>query len=219
MTEKMTKFLNPAAIGVALLLILAGCYPKGPEYYSDLDLTVTDYDPDYNFGDQKSYWIADTVRYITNIDDNDIDPGDVQLLLAQVRDNLEARDYERVPVTSPELADFALVVTVIATRSVSIGWIPGPPCWPGYWGCGPGWYPPYWGGYYASSTTTGSVIIDWYDPQSPPVDPGDGSEQQPTHWVSTFSGLVSSSRDNNASRIEFSIDQAFKQSPYIQSTK
>ena len=73
MTKKMQKLLKPAAIVAVISLLFAGCYPKGPEYYSDLDLTVTDYDTEYNFGDQKKYWIADTVRFITNIEDNDIE--------------------------------------------------------------------------------------------------------------------------------------------------
>jgi hypothetical protein len=45
-------------LGVALLY---GCYPKGPEYTSDYDLVVSDYDPDYDFGSQKTYFMPDTV--------------------------------------------------------------------------------------------------------------------------------------------------------------
>ena len=218
MTQKMYRILKPATLLIIALYVLAGCYPKGPEYYSDLDLTVTDYDPDYDFGNQKKYWMADTVKYITNIDDNDIDPGDVQNLLAEIESNFEMKNYERVDISNPEEADFAIVVTVIATKNTTIGWIPGPPCWPGYWGCGGGWYPPYWGGYYTSSYTTGSVLIDWYDPQTPPVS-AEGKDLQPAHWISTFNGLVSSSEQNNKERIAFSINQAFTQSPYIQSNK
>ena len=67
MIKKMHTILKPGAFLALVLLMLAGCYPKGPEYYSDTDLTVTDYDQEYKFGDQKSYWMADTVEYITNI--------------------------------------------------------------------------------------------------------------------------------------------------------
>jgi hypothetical protein len=58
--------------------------------------------------------------------------------------------------------------------------------------------------------------MDWYDPQTTPVSL-EGEELQPVHWISTFNGLVSSSKSNNASRIAASIEQAFEQSPYIQS--
>ena len=152
--------MKQIVIAVFGLILVAGCYPKGPEYYSDLDLTVTDYDTTYNFGAQKNYWMADTARIITNIDNIEIDPADVTAIINQFETNFGKRGYDRLPNEDYEQADFAVVITIIATRSVTIGWIPGPPCWPGYWGCGGPWYPPYWGGYYASARTTGSVIME-----------------------------------------------------------
>ena len=218
MTIKLHTILTHGLAFSAVLLLLAGCYPKGPEYYSDLDLTITDYDQDYydKFGQQKTYWMADTVEYITNIEDSEIHPDDVELLLAEIAANLEAAGYDRVSVTDPPVPDFVITVSVIASKYTGVGWVPGYPCYPGWgWGCGwGGYYPPYWGGYYAYSYTTGSVITNWFDPQEPPVSE-DGEEFQPVHWVATFNGLVSSSRDNNATRIQSSINQAFKQSPYI----
>ena len=216
----MYKFIRSGIPIIILFIILASCYPKGPEYYSDLDLTVTDYDPDYKFGDQKYYWLADTVRYVTNQEDDDIDPADEAALIEKIESKFAEQNYKRVQVSSPDSAEFVIVVTVISTRNTGVGWVPGPPWYPG-WGWGPGWggwYPPYWGGYYTFSFNTGSVITDWYDPQTPPV-PLDGEEQQPTHWVATFNGLISSSHENNIARIDFSIDQAFKQSPYIKSNR
>lgn len=218
MNNKWYTRLNFSSVFGLTLLLLVGCYPKGPEYYSDTDLTVTDYDPDYDFGSQKMYWMADTVEYITNIEDNEIGPGDVEKLLSEVESNLNARGYQRVDVSNPEAAEIVITVSVIASRNTGVGWTPGPPWYPG-WGWGPGWggwYPPYWGGYYSYSYTTGSVIVNWYDPQVDPV-MDQGQEYQPVHWVATFNGLASSSNENNASRIEFSINQAFDQSPYIQS--
>lgn len=207
--------------GLALALyILAGCYPKGPEYYSDLDLTVTDYDMEYNFGDQKKYFMADTVEYITNIEDGELDDADVEKLLLEIESNFMSRGYEKVEVADIDDAEFAITVSVIASKNSGVGWVPGPPYYPG-WGWGPGWggyYPPYWGGYYSYSYTTGSVIINWWDPQESPS-PSSAEDLQPVHWVSTFNGLVSNSESNNASRIVASIEQAFNQSPYILSKK
>lgn len=219
MNNKMYKLSNPGTLLAVVLLMLAGCYPKGPEYYSDLDLTVTDYDTEYNFGDQKKYWLADTIEYITNIEDSEIKPGDVDALLSQIASNLDNAGYERVPLNQPELAEFVITVSVIASEYTGVGWVPVPPYYPGWgWGGWGGYYPPYWGGYYSYSYTTGSVFTHWYDPDSPPVI-GDDGEEAPIHWVAVFDGLVSSSKDNNASRIQFSIDQAFTQSPYIKSNK
>lgn len=219
MTTQLHKFLNPGTALIAVLLFLIGCYPKGPEYYSDLDLTATDYDREYNFGDQKVFWMADTVEYISSDEDDEIDPVDQANLLQEVESNLEARGYtlDRLNIDD---AEFAITITVIKNENTAIGWVPYPPYNPG-WGWGPGWggyYPPYWGGYYGYSYTTGSVFIHWWDPQEPPV-PSDEGDLQPFHWFAIFNGLASSSKDNNTSRIEASINQAFIQSPYIQSTK
>ena len=102
MTKKSHTFFKLGIPLLVLILLLAGCYPKGPEYYSDLDLTVTDYDPNYDFGNQKKYWIADTVEYITNIEDSEIEQEDVDELLAQINANLEERGHERIPVDQPD---------------------------------------------------------------------------------------------------------------------
>lgn len=215
MTKKITKTLKLPAI--ILIVLVAGCYPKGPEYYSDLDLTVTDYDDSYDFGAQKSYWMADTVEYITNIEDSEIDDADVQKLLQQIETNFTDRGYTRLPLDQPDAADFVITVSVIASKYTGVGWTPAPPWFPG-WGWGPGWggwYPPAWGGYYSYSYTTGSVITNWWDPQDAPVQ--NTEDKVPTHWIASFNGLVSSTKSNNASRIESSINQAFDQSPYIQS--
>ena len=209
----MYKILKPGTVLIMALYILAGCYPKGPEYYSDTDLTVTDYDMEYKFGEQKKYFMADTVEYITNIDDSELDPADVQRLLQEIESNLASRGYEHLDPANIDDAEFVITVSVIASKYTGVGWVPGYPC---YWGCWGGYYPPYWGGYYSYSYTTGSVITNWFDPQVPPV-PVENIELQPIHWVATFNGLLSSSAQNNEDRIAFSVNQAFKQSPYIQS--
>ena len=218
MTKKIHTLLKPGAFLALVLLMLAGCYPKGPEYYSDLDLTVTDYDAEYGFENQKYYWMADTVEYITNIKDSELDDGDVQKLLDEIQLNFSKRDYKKIIGDSPESldsAEFIITVSVIASENKGIGWAPGYPC---YWGCWGGYYPPYWGVYYSYSYTTGSVITNWWDPQENPV-PSSTEDLQPIHWVATFNGLLSTSEQNNKDRIAFSVNQAFTQSPYIQSNK
>ena len=216
----MHKTLNSGALLSLAMLLLVGCYPKGPEYYSDTDLTVTDYDMDYDFGNQKTYWLADTIEYITNIEDSEIDQEDVDALLSLMESNFSNAGYTRVDLDKPEEADFVITISVIASKNSGVGWVPGPPWYPG-WGWGPGWggyYPPYWGGYYSYSYTTGSVITNWWDPDTPALLSVNDNEQ-PVHWVATFNGLLSSSNSNNAGRVQASVEQAFKQSPYIKSTR
>jgi len=211
MNNKIINNTIKAALVFSAFYLLNGCYPKGPEYYSDLDLTATNYDPGYDFENQKYFWMADTVRYITNVEDDEIDPDDESALLQKVESKLEELNYKRVEISSPDSAEFVITVNVLSTQSSGIGWVPGPPCYPGWWGCWPGYYPPWWGGYYSYSYSTGSVIIDWYDPQVDPV-LQNSEEEQPIHWTAAFNGLISSSKQNNISRINAAIDQAFKQS-------
>jgi len=219
MTKKMHKIFKTGSLAVIALIILAGCYPRDSEYYSDLDLTVTDYDTEYSFGEQKTYWMADTVEYKTNIDDSELDPDAVRKLLQQIESNFASRGYDRLnPTDTITIPDFVITVSVIGLENSGVGWIPSYPC---YWGCYYPYYypyyPPYWGGYYYSySYTTGTVITNWWDPQiaSVPTEPG---EAQPVHWMGIFNGLLSSSKADMATRISGSVDQAFKQSPYIQS--
>ena len=214
----MRTILKHSSVVAIALIILAGCYPKGPEYYSDLDLTVTDYEADYNFANQKYYWMADTVEYITNIKDGELDDADIARLLDEIEMNFTARNYKRIAGDAPESldsAEFVITVSVIAAENSGVGWVPGYPC---YWGCWGGYYPPYWGTYYSYSYTTGSVIMNWWDPQEAPV-PSSTEELQPIHWVATFNGLLSTSELNNKDRVASSINQAFTQSPYIKSDK
>lgn len=214
----MRTILKHSSVVAIALIILAGCYPKGPEYYSDLDLTVTDYTADYNFANQKYYWMADTVEQITNIEDGELDDADVARLLDEIEMNFAARNYKRIAGDTDESldsAEFLITVSVIAAENKGVGWVPGYPC---YYGCWGGYYPPYWGHYYSYSYTTGSVIMNWWDPQEPTV-PSSGEELQPIHWVATFNGLLSSSEQNNKDRVASSINQAFTQSLYIKSER
>ncbi|NJN26285.1 MAG: DUF4136 domain-containing protein [Cyclobacteriaceae bacterium] len=215
----MYTFFKSSLLIILALFALAGCYPKGPEYYSDIDLTITDYDMNYDFGAQRQYYMADTIAFSTNIEDNELDEISVAKLLEAIERNMEMRGYERLTNSEIYKADFVLTVSVIATQNVQAGFVPFPPYYPG-WGWDIGWggyYPPYWGGYYAYSYTKGSVIINWWDPQIKPSDLS-SKKQQPIHWLAALNGLVSDSKNSNTTRVENGIDQAFKQSPYIKST-
>lgn len=195
--------------------MFAGCYPKGREYYSDSDLTITDYDMEYDFGSQKNYFMADTVQYLTNKIEDKLKPAEIFKLLEEIESNLAAAGYSRLSEAAAYDAEFVIGVTVMSTKNTGTGYIPGPPYYPG-WGWGSGWggyYPPYWGSYYTYNYTTGSVIIQWWDPQSAPVE----ADKQPIHWIAAFNGLVSDSNPDDNQRIANGIQQAFKQSPYIQS--
>jgi len=43
---------------------LCSCYPEGPEYVEELDAVYTNYDPEFNFPDQNTYAMPDSIILI-----------------------------------------------------------------------------------------------------------------------------------------------------------
>ncbi len=97
--------------------------------------------PDANFGDYQTFYISDTIGYIsTNPKDSILTDDAAKQIVAQIRGNLEARGYRYVPrVARPDLG-----VNVVAVKDVDVGVV-----YPGWWYGYPGyWDPWYWGWYY-----------------------------------------------------------------------
>ena len=213
----MKRLFNSIMLFAGLGIMMLGCYPKGPEYYSDLDITATQFDENYDFGNTKHYWMPDTVNLQGNLDITDAERRELEdLILSELEIQFDQRGYVRVDTTQKDIVDFIVSSDVIGVNNSGGGWIPG-----GGWGWwGPGWgyyYPPYWGGWYPYyySYTTGTVITTMGDIKN--LDPVE--ETIPAVWMSVFDGLMSSTTSNNASRAKASIQQAFTQSPYLESKK
>lgn len=213
----MKRLFNGIMVTAGLAVLMFGCYPKGPEYYSDLDITATQYDSTYNFGGAKYYWMPDTVHLQGNLDISDSERRDLEkLIIGELETQFSNQGYVRVDTTQRDIVDFIVTSDVIGINSSGGVWVPDPG-W-GWWGPGWGWYyPPYWGGYYPYyySYTTGTVITTMGDIKN--IDPV--NEEIPAVWMSVFDGLMSSSQSNNAERARASIQQAFTQSPYLKSIK
>jgi hypothetical protein len=218
MNNNMKKLIP---IFLLLLVVwLNGCYPGGPEYTSDYNLVVTDYDEDFNFNDKQTYFMPDTVNFETNDKDisDEVVRGFEELILNQIESNMSARGYERVDSTAAEAPDLFIGVDVFAIDNSGVAWIPGGGWWGGYyppgwgWGGWGGWYyPPYYGiGY---SYKTGTVLISMADPNATDVP----EDEVKVVWFGGLDGLLSSSTDANETRVRQGIDQAFDQSPYLQS--
>ena len=129
-----SKQLNWIGLVAALIIILSGCYPGGPEYVSDYSLVVTDYDPDFDFGSRKTYYMPDTINFETNIEDDIEDRVREfeKIILDEVEMNMSHRNYERIDTTSAEDPDLVITITAIAIKNTGVGWVPGPG-W-GWWG-------------------------------------------------------------------------------------
>ncbi|MGD8628888.1 MAG: DUF4136 domain-containing protein [bacterium] len=202
---------------IVALLLLWSCTPdSGFNTVSDYDTVVTHYDPDIDFQTYNTYYLADSVRYITDPDDTSTVERDDELdelILSTIAENMNAYGYQRI--TEPEEEnppDIFVPVAVTTTKWVGMyypyypwwGWSPWYPGWgPGY----PGYYPPV-----VYTYSTGTIFFDLWDFKN--VD--EETDTFPIIWTATINGLLSSDRAAGEKRIEDSINQAFKQSWYLE---
>jgi hypothetical protein len=192
----------------AIVFLLTQCYPEGPEYYEELDLVYSNYDPGYNFGSSQTYAIPDKIMLI---DDDLVNGEDANFVkepyASQVLDQiiLNMADNGWTKVEKDENPDVLLApVGVELTTTVYYGY-------GGYWDW---WYGGWYGWYYpypvTTSYSTGSLIVTMVDPND--LSP-DGKMR--AVWGFIINGVLSSSSADFANRVTKGVDQAFKQSPYI----
>jgi len=196
---------------IAALLLLAGCYPGGADFAEDTDVVYTNYDETYDFASKGTFAMPDEIVVDAEVEDGDVtieympdifaDP-----LLEQIESNMEALGYTRVDIEdNPDL-----LLTPAGIKSTTFFYSYWYDWWYGcYYGCGWGWYyPPY---YTVSSYTTGTLLMVLTDPSQGEDSP---INQSKVLWLGAANGIMSGAYDVN--RATKAIDQAFKQSPYLQ---
>ncbi|HMG94104.1 MAG TPA: DUF4136 domain-containing protein [Chryseolinea sp.] len=201
----MKRLLLMAVIPVVLL----SCYPAGPEYVEDLDVTYTTYNQDFDFQSRQTYAMPDKIVVDVDIEDGDttwIYMKDIFAtpILAAIDDNLESRGWTKVDISDEP----NVVVTPGALSSTTYFYSYWYDWWYGGYYGGWGWYYPP--SYTISSYTTGSMIITMSDPN---VDNDSPINQSQTAWVAVANGLLTDAYD--ISRVTDAIDEAFEQSPYL----
>jgi hypothetical protein len=187
---------------VALLFLMAGCYPDGAEYYEDTDVVYTNYNDKYDFNSKGTYSIPDKIVKITGELKDGEDPEFVKepyntQILQKIKSNMTALGYTKV--TDPATADLVLFPAIWTNTTITYYY--------DYW-C---WYYPYycgwgWGYPTVSSYTTGTLLMTL-------VADGEEFVQSTNVWTAAANGLLSGYYDVN--RVNKAIDQAFKQSPYL----
>jgi hypothetical protein len=187
---------------VALLFLMAGCYPDGAEYYEDTDVVYTNHNDKYDFNSKGTYSIPDKIVKITGELKDGEDPEFVKepyntQILQKIKSNMTALGYTKV--TDPATADLVLFPAVWTNTTITYYY--------DYW-C---WYYPYycgwgWGYPTVSSYTTGTLLMTL-------VADGEEFVQSTNVWTAAANGLLSGYYDVN--RVNKAIDQAFKQSPYL----
>jgi len=201
----MKRKISTALIIIGILLI-AGCYPGGPDYAEEMDIVMTKHNDSYDFAAKATYAIPDRIVKITGSVTEGNDPEFIpdiaaEQLLARINDNMENLGWKRVDLSeNPDV-----VMTVAAWETTTVFY------WYDYWYWWWGGYYPYWGynpPVYYSSYTTGTLLMGLIDPNEM------GANGNPVdQWSGAVNGLLTGSYD--ASRINEAIDKAFSISPYL----
>lgn len=208
--KKNATFILLLAVG----LMMASCEPEDSVTIEDLDLVVTNHNPDFNFKAQKTYAMPDSVILINGeAYDGSTEyakPAYATTILNAVKNNMRDKGWILVNKTASPyviiLPSVSQTTNVFYTYSYS------------YWG---GYYPGYsggWGWYYpgyyypptVSSYQSGSLFLQM-------TYPGDttSSDLLPVEWTCIVNGLLEGSTASIQARITTDINQAFKQSPYL----
>jgi hypothetical protein len=188
---------------------MEGCYPNNDLTISDSDVVLTSYNDEINFNSLTTYYMPDTVLPIFEPGTvTDVDNPYQETMLDAVARNMDSYGYTRV-LSPANTADVAVVLSVMTSTTVSSGWYYPYYGW-GYWG----WYYPYYPPttYYVSYTT-GTVVIEMFDPENYTIEGSDTIVKR--YWTVAMNGILESSTTDMKNRIESSINQAFIQTPQI----
>jgi hypothetical protein len=187
---------------IGIIFLMVSCYPEGIEYYEETDIVYTDYTESFDFASRGTYAMPDKIVKITgNLVEGESpefvpEPYNTQIL-NKIESNMTALGWTKI--ADPESADLALFPAVWSNTTIVYYydyW-----CWYYYYYCGWGWYYPY-----ATSYTTGTMVMTL-------VAHGEEYIEPSSVWTAAINGLMSGAYDT--SRITQAIDQAFKQSPYL----
>lgn len=223
----MRKLFKLLLFVIPISVMFASCYPAFDATVEELDIAMTKYDSTQNFDELSTFFLYDTIIYITDEDNpENIDHAQEDHILAEVRQNLLDIGWTEVPkpVDGSEIdADVAIMISALAT-DISYYyyywwdywyWYPYSYWYPGY----PGypWYP--WYPVYPSySYTVGTVIIDMINMDKvvePSLNDDNPSFKLPVVWTGALNGILSGSDENVAKRLTTQIDQLFGQSTYL----
>jgi hypothetical protein len=197
---------------LAGIFILPGCYPEGARNIADYDVTIVRKDSAADFSQYKTFAIADSIIYISDIKgDEGLSEAAQSELINEIRTNMVNYGYLEIDVKN-DTPDVALFAQILKTENT--GWY-----WWGYWGWYGGWnpwypcFPPYCGGggYYPYSYEDGSLAIEMIDVRS--YNPIDSTVN--ILWISLSNAVLSSSSNTNLQLAKDAIDQSFALSPYL----
>lgn len=209
--QKKNVFIFTAALLMIATVPSCNLYPDSETRVEDLDITVTYYDKENDFSQNLTYSIVDEV---VEVDDDTTNPPDPvtnsATIIQQIDANMQALGYEKIPDNTINVPDVR--ITAVATSTTT--WYYYYYYYWDYW---------YWWGYYpccyyypptypvVESYTTGTLVMQMA--QFKGVASGDSVK---TVWTGVINGLLEEDTQANLkTRIKNSIDEAFRQSPYL----
>ena len=191
----------------SLALFFTSCtkYPPSSDRLLEDLAIVTQYDTKIDFNQYKTYGITDYIVKITATDTTNVPAQEATTVLNQISENMEARGF--VKATGAQLPDVGIYVVYYENTYVYAYY---PDYWYGYPYYGWGWYYPYYPVYY-SSYTAGAANIQLIDLKNE----GPNNTLY-IRWNAFIRGLLTGT--HTQSEILSSIDQAFDQTPQLQTS-
>jgi hypothetical protein len=190
---------------LALVGLMAGCYPSGPEYIDQYDLVYSNYDSQYDFTAKHTYAIPDKIM---KIDDQLIGGGEPNYvkdtyavpMLNQINKNMADFGWTKVA----KGANPDVVLNPVAYELTTYSYWYGGGYWNWWYG---GWYYPY---PVVTSYSTGSLVVTMTDPND--ISPDDKAKAV---WSFVINGLLEGSAADFTNRYTKGINQAYEQSQYL----
>jgi hypothetical protein len=187
-------------------IFLWGCYPEGPQYTEDLDIVVTNHNPDYDFVAKGTYAMPDKIVKITgNLVEGDepefIPDATASQIIAKIAANMESLGWTRVAIGANP--DVLLTPAEVETTTIMYYY----DYW--YWWYG-GYYPywPYSPPVYTTSYTSGTLFMSIIDKNEI-----SGTGTPIRQWTGAINGILYDKY--SPARVNPLIDKAFEQSPYL----
>lgn len=200
---------------ICMAAIFASCEKDPDMGQLNNDMVVyTDHDSQTDFGNFQTYFLPDSILEAGSHNATYWKDENAQRLIKAVETQMNSRGYQRI--TDPNQKDNANLGVQLSYIAQTTNIISG-----GYWG---GWWDygfwgPWWGGWYypytvSYSYNTNSLILEMVDLTKQ----GTENAKLPVVWYADASGFQYDTRYGIQLMTE-AIDQAFEQSPYIQSNK
>lgn len=201
---------------LTVVAFMSSCYPDKERTIEDFDLVGTRPADTANFTQYQTFLLHDSLilPYDSTKEKPTYPVETAKIILDGVKQNMLNNGWTEfdAALLSSDTPDVYLEASLWTTKVTGAIYYPGwgYPGYPWYPGWGYGGYPGYGGASYYSYTT-GTVMVNMMDIKNHSF-----SDQVPAViWHAGLNGLVSSSDANNNSRIAYSINQAFTQSPYL----